>query len=169
MALKLARRLVEEAGGDESVVLAAVILHDVGYAKTKLKWTQAPGSELPEHMVEGARLAGELMEGAGFNSSLSEEVCFAVLNHDLLKGDLLREASLSVKLAVEADRLAGLATLYGVKTLSRLKGRSPLEVLSTFESKMNELLATEEAKRMAQRMIAELRRKMSEAVGEKQS
>lgn len=160
-ALRLAEKLIKQAGGDELVVMAAVILHDVGYAKTKLKWTQvSSGSKLPEHMEEGARIARRLMEEAGFNGWVREKVEFIVKNHDTLRGETLRGVCLNVKLALEADRLAGWATPYGVKTVAKLERKSPLKVLEDFESQLDELLATSVAKDMAKQMIAELRRKI---------
>ena len=158
MALSVAKRLVARANGDPLIVLAAVMLHDVGYAETRLKWTEVPsGRLLSEHMEVGAKLAESLLSEVGFDGYVKEKVVYIVRNHDLLYGEALRGVCLNVKLAVEADRLASRTSLYGVKLISKLEGRPAVEVVEDFERRIDEYLATEVSKELARRRLERLR------------
>ena len=82
-------RLLETEQGDATVVLPAIILHDVGWKMVPENLhLQAFGPKAKDmetnriHEVEGARIAREILESLNFSSSLVDEVVEIILGHD---------------------------------------------------------------------------------------
>jgi HD superfamily phosphodiesterase len=104
VACRFARRLLDAEGGDENVVLPAVILHDIGWKtipeELHLKAFGPGENDLSInriHEVEGARLAREILEEFGYDSGLADEIAEIILGHDS------RKEALSVNDAVVKD------------------------------------------------------------------
>lgn len=103
-----ALRLLQAEGGDETVVLPAVILHDVGWKSVpedlhlnafgpgKIDW------EINKiHEAEGARIARLILEEVHYDEGLTEQIVEIIRGHDS------REKALSLNDAIvkDADKL----------------------------------------------------------------
>jgi HD superfamily phosphodiesterase len=107
-AYSFARKLLAAEGGDETVVIPAVILHDVGWKSVpedlQLK-AFGPGVNDREinriHEVEGARVAAEILKEVGYDPALAQEIIEIVRGHDSRKIPL----SLNDKIVKDSDKL----------------------------------------------------------------
>ena len=103
-----AQRLLAEEGGDEDIVIPAIILHDVGWKKVpediQLK-AFGPKTSMPEwnrvHEVEGAGIAGEILRKVNYPEDKSLEIQEIIQGHDSRKAAISRNDSI-VK---DADKL----------------------------------------------------------------
>jgi len=108
VAYGFARKLLAAEGGDETVVMPAIILHDVGWKSVpedlQLK-AFGPGVRDREinriHELEGARVAREILEKIGYNPALAQEIVEIVRGHDSRKFPL----SLNDEIVKDADKL----------------------------------------------------------------
>ena len=89
IAYSFALKLLEAEGGDEKIVIPAVLLHDVGW-KTVPEELQlkafGPGRNDLEinriHEVEGAKIARELLQQVGYDSALGDQIVEIIQGHD---------------------------------------------------------------------------------------
>jgi len=89
VAYRFALKLIEAEGGNEEVVLPAVILHDVGWKAVPedlhLK-AFGPGFNDMEinriHEVEGARIARQILEQVGYDPVLTDRISEIIFGHD---------------------------------------------------------------------------------------
>jgi hypothetical protein len=89
IAYSFALKLLEAEGGDEKIVIPAVLLHDVGW-KTVPEELQlkafGPGRNDLEinriHEVEGAKIARELLQRAEYDPELVDQIVEIILEHD---------------------------------------------------------------------------------------
>ncbi len=108
IAYRFACKLLQTEGGDEAVVLPAVILHDVGWKavpeELQLK-AFGPGFNDLEinriHEVEGAAIAGTILEQAHYDRAKSKEIVEIVIGHDSRTYPL----SLNDSLVKDSDKL----------------------------------------------------------------
>lgn len=123
ISLDFALRLVREEGGEEDIVVPAIILHDIGYSvisekdlykKTTFfsvykgdKRGDTYSTQLKEiHMVEGAKLAREILASVKYPINLIDEIVDIVRNHEDLYGKPVDEDKNLNKIIVgDADRL----------------------------------------------------------------
>ncbi len=101
-------RLLDSERGDETVVLPAIILHDVGWKMVSEELhLQAFGPHAKDmetnriHEVEGARIAREILEKLEYDESLVDEIVEIILGHDSRKDPL----SLNDAIVKDADKL----------------------------------------------------------------
>jgi len=103
-----ALKLLTAEGGNEAVVLPAVILHDVGWKSVpenlQLK-ACGPGSRDREinriHEVEGAKKAREILEHVGYHPALTDEIVEIISGHDSRREAL----SLNDAIVKDSDKL----------------------------------------------------------------
>jgi HD superfamily phosphodiesterase len=108
IAFSFALKLLDAEGGDREVVLPAVMLHDLGWMTIpedlQLK-AFGPGENDMElnrrHEVEGARIAGEILEQVGYDPERREEIVSIILGHDSRKEPL----SLNDAVVKDSDKL----------------------------------------------------------------
>lgn len=89
IAFSFALRLLQKEGGNEAVVLPAIILHDVGWKslpeELHLK-AFGPGENDMNinrvHEVEGAKTARRILEETQYDPALIEEIVAIILEHD---------------------------------------------------------------------------------------
>ena len=108
IAYSFALKLLEAEGGDERIVLPAVLLHDLGWKmvpeELQLK-AFGPGHNDLEinriHEVEGARIAREILESVNYDPELTEQIVTIISGHDS------RTEALSINDAImkDSDRL----------------------------------------------------------------
>jgi HD superfamily phosphodiesterase len=108
ISLAFARRLLDAEGGDEAVVLPAIILHDVGWKtipEALLLTAFGPGAfdaQLNrQHELEGARIAGDILRRLGGGKKLIAAVSEIIEGHDS-RCEALSNEDMLVK---DADRL----------------------------------------------------------------
>lgn len=101
-------KLLQAEGGDEAVVLPAVILHDVGWKavpeELQLSAFGPEGRDLElkrTHEVEGAIIGRRILEQVGYDAALTEEIVEIISGHDTRKNAL----SLNDALVKDADKL----------------------------------------------------------------
>lgn len=108
VAYSFALRLLEAEGGDERVVIPAVLLHDLGWKMVpedlQLK-AFGPGENDLEinriHEVEGAKKAREVLELVNYDQELIEEIVTIILSHDSRREAL----SLNDAIVKDSDKL----------------------------------------------------------------
>jgi HD superfamily phosphodiesterase len=108
IAAGLARQLLTQEGGDEDIVMPAIILHDTGWKKVPEDvQTKAfgPKATLPEwnrvHEVEGARIAGHILRSVNYPNEKILEIQEIIKGHDSRKEPL----SLNDSIVKDADKL----------------------------------------------------------------
>lgn len=110
-AFRFAQRLLEvHPEADAMIVLPAILLHDIGYARVPEEThhqglADAPRGWQPDitrlHEIEGAKMARELLTGLAFDPHRLERICEIIDGHDS------RAQALSIEDAIikDADKL----------------------------------------------------------------
>ena len=146
---------------DESVVLPAILLHDVGYSEVPEEvqvkgLAGAPIGWDPQitrrHEIAGARIAGEILRGLSYDEQRILRIQEIIDGHDS------RTEALSLEDAIvkDADKLWRF-TESGVRTSSGWMSLTPEEFMDYVESKIDGWLLTEPARRMAHETLARSR------------
>ena len=76
--LKHAQRLQAEEGGDEVIVSAAAILHDIGIHQAERKYNSAAGKY---QEIEGPPIAEKILKKHNLDSRAIEHICEIIANH----------------------------------------------------------------------------------------
>jgi HD superfamily phosphodiesterase len=108
MSLQLALELLKVEGGDETIVIPAIILHDVGWKKVPedqhLK-AFGPKATSPEinrkHEEEGVRIAATILAKVNYDKQKIPEILNIIDGHDSRKKAL----SLNDQIVKDADKL----------------------------------------------------------------
>jgi HD superfamily phosphodiesterase len=108
ISVRLVNELLRREGGDESIVIPAMILHDVGWKRVpehlhlSAFGPKAKASEVNRiHEREGAKIAEEILREIGYDEEKTREIVAIVEGHDS------REIPISFndKLVKDADKL----------------------------------------------------------------
>lgn len=109
--LSYALKLVELEGGNEDIVIPAIILHDIGYSQIPRKRRmlifdkKATRKERDgiryEHQEESVKLAKDILGEAGYPADLIPEILEIISQHDTRKGFISKEDGL----VRDADKL----------------------------------------------------------------
>ncbi len=146
---------------DEAVVLPAILLHDVGYSEVpedeQLKGLAgAPIGWDPEvtrrHEIAGARIAGELLRGLGYDEEKTRRIQEIIDGHDSRREAL----SLEDAIVKDADKLWRF-TEDGIRISSDWMARSLEDFMAYVESKIDEWMLTDAGKRLAHETLARSR------------
>ena len=116
-----------ESSVDYGVLIAAVLLHDIGFF--------TPDYKEVGHDVAGARLAGEWLSEVGYGSEQTEAICHCIRAH---KGKAETPRSLEAQILYDADVLEKAGAVYLM-----LAGRVTCE----FDESIEHFLAREVAAR----------------------
>jgi HD domain len=142
---------------DPSVVLPAVLLHDVGwkmFPKEKLTDAVGPNAKYPElqraHEIEGARIAREILESLAIPGIDLRRVIAIIDGHDTRKQAL----SLEDGLMKDADKLWRF-TAHGVATIGDWFGSPAKETLEMLERFVLPSILTNIGKAAATALLAE--------------
>jgi CRISPR/Cas system-associated endonuclease Cas3-HD len=142
---------------DASIVLPAVLLHDVGwkmFPEEKLAAAVGPDAKYPElqreHEIEGARIAREILERLAISEIDLPRVIEIIDGHDTRKHALTLEDAL-IK---DADKLWRF-TAHGVATISDWFGNPAKETLAMLERFVLPSILTDTGKSDAAAFIAE--------------
>lgn len=141
---------------DESVVLTAIILHDVGWKMVpEADQLSAFGPKMTQpalqrlHETEGARIAAVILSELGFDAIRRDEVVAIIDGHDTRATSL----SLNDALVRDADRLWRF-TPTGLRIDAQRFAMNPAEYRAWLEDRIDEWLSTPEAKRLARAYLA---------------
>ncbi len=128
-----ARLLLQREGGNPKVVEPAVILHDVGWSALKPEQIRAAYGVRPSgaeadrlnriHEVEGAAIAGKILESVNYDQSLTKVIVTIIEKHDSGANPSSREEML-VK---DADRLWRFSKIGMWQELEKQGGVGPEE------------------------------------------
>jgi HD superfamily phosphodiesterase len=108
ISIRLAEILLEKEGGDEDVVIPAIILHDLG-------WIRIPEDEqhkgfgpeiqsprvVKKHEVEGVKIAKEILEALDYDEEKMAQILEIIEGHDSRK----ETASINESIVKDADKL----------------------------------------------------------------
>jgi len=104
---RFASRLLESEPGDPSVILPAVICHDLGWSKVpeelhlKAFGPTADPALTRLHEIEGVKLAQEILLAVGYESQKTVEILAIIAGHDTR----LTALSVSDRIVKDADKL----------------------------------------------------------------
>ena len=156
-----AGRLLGLEGGDEDIVIPAIILHDVGWKKVpedvQLK-AFGPKATMPEwnrvHEVEGAGIAGEILRKVNYHEDKILEIQEIIAGHDSRKESISRNDSV-VK---DADKLWRYSET-AIRCIQMGFGLTFEECIQRLRRNLEPWFLTESGKRMAEE---ELEKRMKE-------
>ena len=150
-AFSFALKLLSAEGGDERVVLPAVMLHDLGWKfvpedqQLKAFGPQGGDAELNRiHEVEGSKKAREILEQVNYDPDLIEEIVEIILGHDSRHEPL----SLNDAIVKDSDKLWRFSEK-GVGIDSARFGIPPMEHAEWLKQQIDKWFFTETAKRLA--------------------
>lgn len=108
ISIKFAYKLLEKEGGNEDIVIPAIILHDVGWKNVPQNLQLrafGPKAKYPKinriHEIEGVKIAKDILEKVHYDAQRIEEILKIVDGHDSRK----KAISLNDKIVKDADRL----------------------------------------------------------------
>jgi HD superfamily phosphodiesterase len=158
----MAQRLLEALpAADPAVVLPAILLHDVGYARVPVETHHAGLAGAPggwdaditrRHEIEGARLAAEILAEVGCDSATAARVVEIVDGHDS-RADAL---SLEDAIVKDADKLWRF-TASGVRVAHEWTRRTPAAFMDYVETRIDDWFFTQEAKALAHEALEQAR------------
>jgi HD superfamily phosphodiesterase len=153
ISLNFAYKLMEKEGGDEGIVVPAVILHDVGWKRVPEKLQlQAfgPKATSPElnrvHEIEGSKIAKEILKKLSYHTDSVEDIIEIIEGHDSRKEAL----SLNDKLVKDADKLCRY-TKEGLRIDVDRFGETCDEGIDRLERNLERWFFTASAKEMARK------------------
>jgi HD superfamily phosphodiesterase len=159
---ELARRLLEaHPQADEGIVLPAILLHDCGYflvpeedhlkglAGAPIGWE---ADITRRHEIEGARLAGEILERVGYDPQRTLRIQEIIDGHDSRSEAL----SLEDALVKDADK-AWRFTPSGVRVCHAWMGRTPEAFMDYVESRIDDWFLTQAGRDLARSLLQESR------------
>jgi HD superfamily phosphodiesterase len=104
----LASQLLEQEGGDEDIVIPAIILHDTGWKRVPSKLhLKAFGPKATEpklnrlHEVEGVKIAQEILQKLKYDALKTEKIIEIIDGHD----SRIKPVSLNDMIVKDADKL----------------------------------------------------------------
>lgn len=158
-ALGLARRLIEIEGGDEVIIIPAVILHDTGWHSFSPEdevRARKPSVQLDniilnhEHEAEGARIAENILSKLDYPVADKKMIVRIILGHDTR----VKPISMADMIVKDADRLSRYTPecfdLFRVKL-----GYSKAQFLELLNANTEKWFYTDSAKLLARRYLLE--------------
>jgi len=112
--LKYAKELRENEGGNENVIVAAAILHDIGIKECERKY-HSSGGQLQEK--EGPPIARKILEVLEVGSEIIDEICGIIGSHHS-PGEV---DSLNFQIIWDADWLVNLRDEYKMSNRNKLE------------------------------------------------
>ncbi len=161
-AFAFAKRLLEfYPSADASIVLPAILLHDIGYARVPEETHHqglagAPKGWQPNitrlHEIEGAKMAGELLTSLGYDAAKTEQIVQIIDGHD----SRLEALSLEDAIVKDADKL----WRYGVAGIGICRDWMSMSVqdfTNYLETKISTWFLTERGPQIAQDTLKDAR------------
>ena len=157
ISIRFAEMLLEKEGGDENVVMPAIILHDVGWIKVPEEEQHmgfGPKIQSPvvvkKHELEGVQIAKGILEAADYDKEKIAEILEIIENHDSRK----QTNSLNESIVKDADKLWRFSRegftidcdRFNLKPLERVK-KKDLDIDSIFFTASAKQIARKEIKK----------------------
>ncbi len=138
--LRWAVYLAKKEGADVEVVKKAAELHDIARDK-------------PNHAIEGAKIAREILRRQGYDEDFIEKVAHCIEAHSFSSG--IEPKTLEAKILSDADKLDAIGAIGIARAFmfSGEHGRSIEDTLKHFEEKLlrlKDMMFTDTAKRIAE-------------------
>lgn len=158
----LAKTLLEHyPEADEAIVIPAILLHDIGYMKVpeddQLKGlADGPMAWEPDitriHEIEGAKLAGEVLESLDYDLEKTKQIKTIIDGHDS------RTEALSLEDAIvkDADKLWRF-TKNGVEICHVWTKRTPKAFMDWLVTKIEGWMLTDKGKQLAEEILVKTR------------
>jgi len=155
ISVQMAFKLMEREGGDEDIVIPAIILHDVGWIRVpenlqlKAFGPKAVNPELNRtHETEGVRIAEEIMLQVKYDQTKTGQILEIIEGHDSRSEPL----SLNDMIVKDADKLWRY-TKSGVEIDVERFNETVDEGLDRLRSKINKWFFTQSAREIAKEEI----------------
>jgi CRISPR/Cas system-associated endonuclease Cas3-HD len=151
ISLGMACRLMILEGGDEDIIIPAIILHDVGWKtipENMQRKAFGPKATLPElnrrHELAGAEIARRLLEQIGYAPGSIDTIAQIIEGHD----SRTKALSLEDKIVKDADKLWRY-TREGFDIDVERFQETPQQVLTWLESHLHEWFFTKSGQQIA--------------------
>ena len=148
---QLASQLLEREGGDEDIVIPAIILHDTGWKRVPDKLhlkAFGPNTSRPElnrlHEVEGVKIAEEILQQVKYDSPKTKKILEIIDGHDSRP----KPVSQNDMIVKDADKLWRYSKSGFYIDIERF-GESHAEGLDRLRSNMSGWFFTASAKQIA--------------------
>jgi HD superfamily phosphodiesterase len=158
ISIEYAYDLLRKEGGDQDIVIPAIILHDVGWSKipahlhSKSFGPKATHPELNRlHEIEGAKIAEYILEKVGYDPTQVQQISRIIQSHDSSSEPF----NLNDKLVKDADRLFRYSK-EGIHLCMELFCLTYQEELNRVRSNLEIWLFTTSAKKIARERIKDL-------------
>jgi hypothetical protein len=163
IAYALARRLIDlTPGADATVVLPAILLHDVGWKKVPQDLLLHAVGRKPtrpdlvrDHELYGVEIAREILERHRPEGVEIDAVCEIIDGHDTVK----EAKSINDAVVKDADK-GWRSTPHGMRTIGGWYGVGPDEVVEMLEEKSNPQMLTPAGRALAEGQTAAVRTEM---------
>jgi len=163
----MALRLLEGEGGDEDIVIPAIILHDTGWIRVseedQLK-AYGPQANAPEiirfHEKEGVEIARDILKEVKYEEDKISEILLIIGGHDSRSEAL----SMNDKLVKDADKLSRYDEDVLREWGKKLGMSEPGEDFGRLEEKIEVWFFTDTAKQIARRNFRKLVEEVSPIV-----
>ncbi len=113
--LKYAERIQAAEGGDETVITAAAILHDIGIQQAERRYASSAGKY---QEIEGPPIARPILRDLALPAEKIEHVCKIIANHHTAK-DI---DTIEFRVLWDADWLVNIPDECGKMSKDKLKG-----------------------------------------------
>lgn len=157
ISVRFAAILLEKEGGDEDVVIPAIILHDVGWKRIPEAEQHkgfGPKIESPRlqkrHELEGVKIAKEILERVNYDETKIDETLGVIEGHDTRKVSL----SLNDSIVKDADKLWRFSK-EGFAIDCERYGLNPTERVKKKDLDIDRIFFTKSAKQIAGKEIRE--------------
>jgi HD superfamily phosphodiesterase len=148
---ELAFELLRREGGDNTIVIPAILLHDVGWKKVpehlhlKAFGPKATSPELNRiHEKEGVKIARDILQKLSYEDDKVEEILEIIDGHD----SRMTPTSPNDSIVKDADKLWRY-TKSGFRIDVERFGENPKEALMRLQSNLDSWFFTESAKKIA--------------------
>lgn len=164
ISMKFAYKLLEKEGGNEDIVIPAIILHDIGWKQVPQNLQLrafGPKAIYPKlnriHEIKGVKIAKDILEKVNYDVYRIEEILEIIEGHDSRKEAI----SLNDKIVKDADRLWR-NSKEGFQIDIERFGGTFVEGLNRIRSNLHKWFFTNSAKEIARE---EIRNRVREAKG----
>ena len=151
----LAQQLLVQEGGEEDIVIPAIILHDVGWKEVPEDVQSkafGPKASMPEwnrvHEVEGAKIAGDILRKVNYQEHKILEIQEIIKGHDSRK----EPVSLNDSIVKDADKLWRYSET-AIRSIQMGFGLTFEECIERLRKNLEPWFLTKSGKRMAKEAI----------------
>ena len=148
-------QLLEKEGGDKSIVIPAIILHDIGWKmipetqQIKGFGPKKTSTEVKRrHETEGVKIAKDILKKVNYDKIKTDEILNIIDGHDTRKEAI----SLNDKIVKDADKLWRFSER-GIKIDSERFGMTIKELLQKKTMDIDNIFFTDSAKDIAKEAI----------------